>query len=155
MRAARILVVVALVSTGACSSSSNPTAVSSAPIGAAPTSSTPGSTTPGSIEPGSISPGSTTPPGTTPRIPGIGWVACTDEKVTDTDLDCATVAVPLDYEHPDGATIDLALVRVPASETHARARSCSIPAGRVVPGSTTWQQVVPPSCVHSASRTSI
>lgn len=80
---------------------SNPTAVSSAPNGAAPTSST--------------TPGSFTPADTTPRIPGIGWVACTDEKVTDTDLDCATVTVPLDYEHPDGGTIDLALVRVPAS----------------------------------------
>jgi hypothetical protein len=32
------------------------------------------------------------------------------------DVQCADVAVPLDYDRPDGATIDLHVARVPASD---------------------------------------
>jgi len=45
----------------------------------------------------------------------LDWGKCTDEKATDPSLDCATLTVPLDYSNPTGDTIDLALVRVPAS----------------------------------------
>ncbi len=38
------------------------------------------------------------------------WAACGG------GLECATVEVPLDHDDPDGARIDLALLRVPASE---------------------------------------
>lgn len=41
----------------------------------------------------------------------VSWQACED----DDDFQCATVAVPLDYDDPAGATIDLALRKLPAS----------------------------------------
>lgn len=45
----------------------------------------------------------------------IEWGSCDDPSVTDDTLQCATVTVPLDYESTGGETIDLALVRVPAT----------------------------------------
>jgi pimeloyl-ACP methyl ester carboxylesterase len=42
----------------------------------------------------------------------LDWGAC--EGGTTEGFECATIAVPLDYEDPDGATIDLALIRLPA-----------------------------------------
>ncbi len=44
----------------------------------------------------------------------IEWGECTDELAEDPALECATLAVPLDYDDPTGTTIDLALIRVPA-----------------------------------------
>jgi pimeloyl-ACP methyl ester carboxylesterase len=46
----------------------------------------------------------------------IDWGECTDELADDDALQCATLAVPLDYDNPAGDTIDLALVRVPATD---------------------------------------
>ena len=43
---------------------------------------------------------------------GLVWGPC-DEEVGEA-LDCATLAVPLDYTDPAGETIDLALIRYPA-----------------------------------------
>lgn len=45
----------------------------------------------------------------------IAWEACPDAPVA--GLECAVYAVPLDYRDPTGATIQLALRRVPASGT--------------------------------------
>ena len=45
----------------------------------------------------------------------IAWGTCTDELAEDPVLECATLAVPLNYDTPDGVTLDLALVRVPAT----------------------------------------
>jgi pimeloyl-ACP methyl ester carboxylesterase len=45
----------------------------------------------------------------------LDWGPCDDPEAEDEALECATLAVPLDYEDPDGDTIDLALVRVPAT----------------------------------------
>lgn len=45
----------------------------------------------------------------------IEWGACTDKLAEDPVLECATLAVPLDYDTPDGDTLDLAVVRVPAT----------------------------------------
>ncbi len=69
---------------------------------------------------------STAPDGSTPETTGvpttepvasgtIQWGKCTDKVADDPVLECATLAVPLDYDTPDGATLDLALVRVPAT----------------------------------------
>ena len=44
----------------------------------------------------------------------LSWEACDDPAVTEDELECAMLTVPLDYARPDGDTIDLALVRVPA-----------------------------------------
>jgi hypothetical protein len=41
------------------------------------------------------------------------WATCGNDVP---DVQCADVAVPLDYDRPDGATIDLHVARVPASD---------------------------------------
>lgn len=45
----------------------------------------------------------------------LDWGSCDDPSAQDPALQCATLTVPLDYDAPIGDTIDLALVRVPAS----------------------------------------
>lgn len=47
----------------------------------------------------------------------IDWGPCDDPEVEvgDDSVECGTLSVPLDYEDPEGESIDLALVRVPAS----------------------------------------
>lgn len=42
-------------------------------------------------------------------VPQVRWTACGG------GFQCATARVPLDYDHPAGATISLALIRLPAS----------------------------------------
>ncbi|ASO18196.1 pimeloyl-ACP methyl ester carboxylesterase [Actinoalloteichus hoggarensis] len=49
-------------------------------------------------------------------LPDITWSPCVD----DTALDCATIPVPLDHAYPDGAKIDVALARAPATDPDAR-----------------------------------
>ncbi len=54
-------------------------------------------------------------PTTDPASVGtIEWGECTDESADDPVLECATLAVPLDYDNPSGDTLSIALVRVPA-----------------------------------------
>jgi pimeloyl-ACP methyl ester carboxylesterase len=93
----------ALVAFTACSSEPGVRSDRAEPLGG----SSPGSTSPT----GSTEPGTSTPTGPATLV----WGHCTDPKVEDNDLQCATLTVPLDYDHPNGDTIDLALVRVPAS----------------------------------------
>lgn len=62
----------------------------------------------------------TTDPSTPDSTPATGagsldWGKCADEAATDEALECATLTVPLDYQNPTGDTIDLALVRAPAT----------------------------------------
>ena len=45
----------------------------------------------------------------------IDWKDCSDG----TPFKCGTVTVPLDYEHPDGRTITIALKKLPASDGNA------------------------------------
>lgn len=60
----------------------------------------------------------------------LSWVACREGR-----YDCATLTVPLDYGEPDGETIDLALLRVPAREPDARVGSLVVnPGGPGAPG---------------------
>ena len=54
---------------------------------------------------------------------GLTWGAC--EEGIDEPFECATLTVPLDYAEPDGATIDLALIRYPAEPAVREGRSCS------------------------------
>lgn len=62
--------------------------------------------------------GTTEAPDTTdaPATPTLDWGRCDDDAVSDQDLECATLTVPLDHANPGGDTIDLALVRVPATD---------------------------------------
>src|SRR4051794_32655498 len=48
-------------------------------------------------------------PGVAAASRGIAWAACGD------GLECATVAVPLDWSHPHGAKIELPVIRRPAT----------------------------------------
>jgi pimeloyl-ACP methyl ester carboxylesterase len=48
------------------------------------------------------------------RVPRIAWTPCHG------DFECARVWVPLDYDHPEGQQISLALVRLPASDPARR-----------------------------------
>ncbi|MFZ4719241.1 MAG: alpha/beta fold hydrolase [Ilumatobacteraceae bacterium] len=49
-------------------------------------------------------------------VDSMEWGPCTDDAVTDDTLECGTLTVPLDHSNPGGDTIDLALVRVPATD---------------------------------------
>jgi hypothetical protein len=44
------------------------------------------------------------------RVPVLHWAACGN------GFECATAAVPLDYDHPGGPAISLALIRLPATD---------------------------------------
>ena len=46
----------------------------------------------------------------------IEWLACEGEDAPDAPFECATIEVPLDYVEPDLATIEIALVRIPADK---------------------------------------
>lgn len=57
---------------------------------------------------------------TSKSVTPLSWQTCDDDAVAEEDrdiLECATLDVPLDYAQPDGETITLALVRIPASST--------------------------------------
>ena len=53
-----------------------------------------------------------------PAVPHVAWSPCYRELGP--DFQCGTVQVPLDYDHPAGASISLALVRLPAGDPAAR-----------------------------------
>ncbi len=49
-------------------------------------------------------------------VPVLAWDQCSeDEGPTEGDVECTTAAVPLDYDDPTGPTVDLDLLRVPAT----------------------------------------
>jgi hypothetical protein len=52
-----------------------------------------------------------------PVVPDLHWVGC------DEGLQCATAKVPLDYDHPGGRHISVALARAPASDPAHRVGS--------------------------------
>ncbi|MEP6463717.1 MAG: alpha/beta fold hydrolase [Frankiaceae bacterium] len=55
--------------------------------------------------------------------PRLSWSACQG------GFQCATARVPLDYNHPTGATISLALIRLPAGNPHQRIGSLFVNPG--------------------------
>jgi pimeloyl-ACP methyl ester carboxylesterase len=62
----------------------------------------------------------------------LDWIECPDAG---DDVECATLAVPRDYDEPDGETIDLALMRDRAGDDDARIGSLLVnPGGPGVPG---------------------
>jgi pimeloyl-ACP methyl ester carboxylesterase len=60
---------------------------------------------------------------TGPPVPRLRWAPCGD------GLECATARVPLDYDRPTGATISLALIRLPASDPGRRIGSVFVNPG--------------------------
>jgi pimeloyl-ACP methyl ester carboxylesterase len=57
----------------------------------------------------------TVPDTVTPAASALEWAGCDDPSATEEVLECATLAVPIDYEQPNGDTIDIAMVRVPSA----------------------------------------
>ncbi len=53
---------------------------------------------------------STQPPG--PATGPIEWARCADDPAAALDLECASIAVPLDYGEPDGRMIEIAVARI-------------------------------------------
>jgi len=49
-----------------------------------------------------------------PHLPVLIWAPCDD------GFECSTATVPLDHDRPDGPTISLALIRLPASSPYDR-----------------------------------
>ena len=67
----------------------------------------------------------------------VDWERCSGEG----DFECARVAVPLDYADPDAESIELALLRDPASDPDARIGSLLVnPGGPGAPGTAYAQQ---------------
>ena len=60
---------------------------------------------------------------TAPPVAPVAWSPCGGT------LQCGTVAVPLDYAHPDGTTIQIAVARQPAEDPSARIGSLVINPG--------------------------
>ena len=58
-----------------------------------------------------------------PPVPALHWTDCGD------GFECATARVPLDYDHPRGPTISLALSRLPAGDPSRRIGSLILGAG--------------------------
>ena len=50
----------------------------------------------------------------------IDWTSCEEDFLAEFELECARVEVPLDYTDPGGERIEIAILRVPASDPEAR-----------------------------------
>jgi pimeloyl-ACP methyl ester carboxylesterase len=100
-------------------------------------------TTPDASKPSSSQPSTSTPSSRTadgadrPPSPALAdfysqrvrWQRCQGE------FECATLEVPLDYDDPDGRSIDLALLKVPAADPQQRVGSLVVnPGGPGQPG---------------------
>jgi pimeloyl-ACP methyl ester carboxylesterase len=57
---------------------------------------------------------------TAPTLPVLDWAPCVDSVVVDPAQECSTLDVPLDYDEPEGTTIELALIRDPAPDVSSR-----------------------------------
>ncbi len=66
----------------------------------------------GAVNPGISSAGAATPARVTLGASSIHWGACSDPDLQSLDGQCAMVSVPLDYSHPGGAKIQLAVSRI-------------------------------------------
>src|SRR3954463_6287893 len=68
------------------------------------------------------------PARTAPEGSGIKWKKC-EGKPRDDQLQCATVSVPFDWDHPEGKQIDLAVIRRLASRPAERIGSMFVNPG--------------------------
>ncbi|MFI9272320.1 alpha/beta hydrolase [Kitasatospora sp. NPDC052896] len=73
----------------------------------------------------------------------IAWATCPDDPtrkgVDEADFQCATLHVPLDYTHPGGDTVDIAVVRRPAAQPGQRLGALVVDPGG--PGGSGIQEV--------------
>jgi pimeloyl-ACP methyl ester carboxylesterase len=104
-------VVVALVVAG-CGTTSEVHSTRAAPLDITTTSNQPSDS---SVPETPDTTDTTETPDTTSEHSGLAWGHCTDPVAQDPALQCATLTVPLDYNNPTGDSIDMALIRVPAT----------------------------------------
>ena len=57
-----------------------------------------------------------------PGTPKVSWSPCHRDLGP---FECGTVQVPLDYNGPDGGTVSIAVVRLPASDPGRASAPCS------------------------------
>ena len=107
-------------------------------------------TAPASGSPGSSSNSTGSPGGSQSDAPQglesfysqtIDWKDCSDGT---SPFQCGTVTVPLDYEHPDGRTITIALKKLPASDGDAEHGSLFINPGGPGASGVAMMQVMAP-----------
>lgn len=67
--------------------------------------------------PASASPAAAAKPAPAPRVPDLDWQPCGEDFP---GAECAVATVPLDYDRPRGATTEVALARIPASDPARR-----------------------------------
>ena len=115
---------VLMLSTALTACQPQASAASTTPPTSAPTP-TAQASAPASGSPGSSSNSTGSPDGSQSDAPQglesfysqtIDWKDCSDGT---SPFQCGTVTVPLDYEHPDGRTITIALKKLPASDGNA------------------------------------
>ncbi len=77
---------------------------------------------PGQSVPGQSVPGETVPADTVPATTAgtIEWGPCDGGAPTGADLECGSLTVPLDYDRPDGETIDIAVARAATANDDER-----------------------------------
>ena len=107
-------------------------------------------TAPASGSPGSSSNSTGSPDGSQSDAPQglesfysqtIDWKDCSDGT---SPFQCGTVTVPLDYEHPDGRTITIAVRKLPASDSDAEHGSLFINPGGPGTSGVAMMQVMAP-----------
>ena len=59
----------------------------------------------------------------------LEWAACVGEDAPKAPFECATLNAPLDYKNVKGETIDIAMIRIPASEGKAKGVVLTNPGG--------------------------
>jgi pimeloyl-ACP methyl ester carboxylesterase len=77
----------------------------------------------GATVPRASADGTSAPTAAAPRVPALSWRSCDD------GFQCATARVPLDYRHPRGATIRIAVIRHLAARRAQPARTLLVNAG--------------------------
>ena len=99
-------------------------------------------------EPAGSTPGSGTAVAGEPDIGTVEWGACAGSPSAFVELECGSIQVPLDYDEPDGETIDIALVRSPTADDDERIGSLLFnpggPGGSGIDFLSTAVVVVPP-----------
>ncbi|HZQ77668.1 MAG TPA: alpha/beta hydrolase [Acidimicrobiia bacterium] len=118
-----IVLIAALLAATACSSGSgHPTAAAGGQSAAPAPATTPSSTSSSTTAPPTTAPPTTAAPPPATASGALRWAACGS-------LQCASLAVPVDYANPTGPTLTLALARKPARTPAARIGSLLINPG--------------------------
>ena len=148
-RKAGAVLAVLMLSTALTACQPQASAASTTPPTSAPTP-TAQASTPASGSPGSSSNSTGSPDGSQSDAPQglesfysqtIDWEDCSDGT---SPFQCGTVTVPLDYEHPDGRTITIAVRKLPAPDGDAEHGSLFINPGGPGASGVAMMQVMAP-----------